>query len=184
MIHNDIEFRVNYKKLIHAILYVINKMDGSINKYHLMKIMFVADKYHMNKYMRPVTGDKYIKMDYGTVPSTILNIVNGDYLDYYLNEVGMETSPFKLQKEDDRKHSITSSLQEDKDYLSTSDIEALDKGVEEYGRLSFNEVRDKNHKEKCWQETPLNTQIPYESMLEDNQEAIDFLKKNSKFIVL
>lgn len=60
-------------------------MNGQVNKYNLMKIIFAADKYHLNKYGRSVTGDYYINMEYGTVPSNIKNIIDGNNKDYYLN---------------------------------------------------------------------------------------------------
>lgn len=184
MINTNIQFNINYTKLIHTILYVIGKMDGAVNKYNLMKIMFESDRHHMIKHMRPVTGDTYMRMDYGTVPSTILSIVNRESLDYYLNEAGMESLPFSLDTKQDNAHIVVSKTPADTDYLSASDIEALDKGINEYGRLSFNEVKEKNHKEKCWRDTPANTQIPYESILEGNHKVIDFLKENSRVIIL
>ena len=159
-------------------------MDGSVNKYNLMKIMFESDRHHMIKYMRPVTGDTYIRMNFGTVPSAIFDLIKRESLDYYLNEAGMEFLPFSLDTKQDNAHIVVSETPADTDYLSASDIEALDKGINEYGRLSFNEVKEKNHKEKCWRDTPANAQIPYESILEGHHEVIGFLRENSQVIVL
>ena len=126
---NSIEFTLNYKKIVQAILYVINKSDGSINKYNLMKIMFASDKYHMLKYIRPVTGDKYIRMQHGTVPSKMLDMVNGKNIKTCLKELGEESLPFQLSATE--KDIVMSSAKENRKLLSKSDIEALNHGIKE-----------------------------------------------------
>lgn len=179
---NKISFNINYNNIIAAILYVINKMNGKVNKYNLMKIIFAADKYHLNKYGRPVTGDYYISMEYGTVPSNIKNMIDGNNRDYYLNILQIDDYPFKVSNEK-RNYFIESNIKPNMDYLSQSDTEALDNGISEYAYLSFEEVMEKNHNEKCWQETELNTRIPFEKIIDD-KEIVEYLRTYSKSIVL
>ena len=62
-----IKFNMNTQKAIESVLWIIE--NGESNMYNIWKILFAAEKYHLNKYGRPITGDKYIAMGYGTVPS-------------------------------------------------------------------------------------------------------------------
>lgn len=181
--NTKIKFNINYNSIIATILYIIDKMNGQVNKYNLMKIIFATDKYHLNKYGRPVTGDYYISMEYGTVPSNIKDIIDGNNKDYYLNILQIDNYPFEVSDEK-RNYFIKSNIKPNKEGLSESDIEALDEGIKEYGYLTFNEVMEKNHNEKCWQETELNSMIPFEKMIYYDTETIEYLQKYSENIIM
>lgn len=73
---SDISFNIDYNKVIAIMMYIINKVGGKIEKYKLMQILFAADKYHLNKYGRPVTGDYYVKKEYGIVPANVENMID------------------------------------------------------------------------------------------------------------
>ena len=185
-----IQFRINYKKLVNVILYVIEKNGGSINKYNLMKILFEADKHHMQKYIRPVTGDRYIKMKKGTVPVETLSIINGRGREFKkcIEEAEIKKLPFKLIKEGS-KHFVVSKEEAYRGCLSKSDINALNQGIKEYGGLKPDEVEEKNHKEKCWLDTPDNKQINYEDIITEGKtiesdEIVDYLMRYSRSIAL
>ena len=173
---------MNYQKTIEAILYIIDQLSGSVNKYNLMKILFSSDKFHLNNHAKPVTGDIYIRMKYGTVPSSVYNMIEGKDDDWYLNILQRDNYPFQLKKEG-RHHFIESKIKPELDYLSKSDNKALTFGIFEYGKLTFSEVEEKNHQEKCWIDTPENSIIPFESIIED-QEIINELKEHSLHILI
>ena len=157
-----IAFDFNSEKALEAILYVLEKKE-SVNQYNILKIMFEADKYHLNHYGRPITGDVYIKMEHGTVPSNIKDIL-------YM------TDGESLTSKDLEQYHIKGLRFADKDVLSESDIEALDNGCEKYLNLSFTEVRRLNHKEECWLQGKVNQQIPFESII-SNSEVLDYLRE-------
>ena len=176
---NKISFEINGEKALEAILYVAQKLGGKVNQYNLMKIFFEADKYHLNKYARPVTGDVYIAMTFGTVPSSIKDFVAGNEL--ALASMGIEEYPFLKEG-----HFIKPRRDPRMDLLSESDLEALDVGVMRYGSLTFQQVHDKNHSEQAWlktyQATP-NQAISFEDMI-DNNEVLEYLRENSHSIVI
>lgn len=179
---STIEFKLNYNKIVQSILYVINQKGGNINKYNLMKVMFAADKYHMLKYIRPVTGDKYIKMQYGTVPSKILNMVDNKSIKTCLKELGLKELPFQLSQ--GKQKLVSSKTKADTKFLSKSDMEALDYGIKEYADLKFNDARDKNHKEDCWINADMNKQISFESIAKGNPDGVEYLQACSRTLVL
>jgi hypothetical protein len=60
------------------------------------------------------------------------------------------------------------------DYLSQSDIEALNHGFNEYAGLDFKSVKDKNHEEKAWKKNYVlrgdnnSAPIPFEDIIEED----------------
>ncbi len=178
-----IDFQINLPKTVQAILYVIERTGGTINQYNLMKVMFAADKDHLNKCAVPVTGDKYIKMQYGTVPSAIYDMVSGEKLDYYLNDLNISTLPFNKVDNGGKEIDVVSTQKANRDYLSETNIESLDKGIADYSNLTFDEVKKKNHREKSWQETGYNEAISFELMIED-EEVLEYLLEHSFGIVV
>jgi hypothetical protein len=175
MSKGKITFNPNYEKCIEAVLYLLSKKPKT-NVYNLMKELFSADKFHLNTYGRPVTGDTYIRMPKGTVPSAIRDMLTGN--SYRLAEIGLNEMPVTQQG-----FLLAPTRQPNLDVLSESDIEALDHGYSEYGELEFGEVKDKNHEEVCWQKTLPGKRIPFELMIED-EDLIEELKETAHLMVL
>lgn len=92
-----------------------------ISKIDALKIVFLADRYHLRKYGRTITEDTYWAMDYGPVASEtkryIESVANGD-----------ETPPAFLSiKNDSFGHQEIKVVGPvDESYLSETDIEATD----------------------------------------------------------
>lgn len=177
---SPIRFNINYQKSIEVVLYIIQKLGGSVNQYNLMKILFEADKYHLNHYGRPVTGDTYIAMEYGTVPSVIKDYVDGSH--WLLGFIDKEEYPFNL----DGKWNVVSKELPNMNFLSESDKEAIEEGIKRYSNLSFKEVCQLNHQESAWlkaRKDNLNGIIPFEYMIDDMDILAD-LQNNAEFIVI
>ena len=177
-----ITFQINYHKILESVVYCAFKMGGSINKYNLMKVIFFADKYHLNRYMRPITGDRYVKMQYGTVPSATKDMIDTKDRDWVLHTLQIDDYPFSCEtvKTD---YLIKAKREPKIEYFSESDVEALDKGIAEYGNLSFKEVERKNHEETCWQKTDMNKDISFDLMIDD-EKTRQYLREYSSIMVL
>ena len=130
-----IRFNINSQKAIECLIWIVQR--GESNVYNAMKILFAADKYHLNKHIRPVTGDRYVAMQFGTVPS------------WTYDATRLTTPGLGFKREEN-----TLSLEPGRTYneweFSESDIEALEYGFNEYAGKSFDEVKRKNHREKAW----------------------------------
>lgn len=174
----DFNFSLNPQKAIEAVLYLLNKRD-SVNLYNLIKSIFEADKYHLNSYGRPVTGDKYIREEFGTLPSFIYEIMGKDN-DLVADLCNLEEIPFERHSE--IKHHFKGTREADSSYLSETDKEALDHGAKEYFDLSFKEVKEKNHQEPCWVEHSHKDVISFRSMIE-NPEVIEMLEDSKGFTI-
>jgi len=151
-----IQFNMNTQKAIEAVLWIIQ--NGESNMYNIWKVLFAAEKHHINKYGRPITGDKYIAMEYGTVPSWLYDAskIRKQGLGFYKdnNTLVKEREPMMA-------------------YLSKSDVKALEFGLKEYRGLSFGEVMKKNHKESAWAKNydirgdNDSAPIPFEDIIEE-----------------
>jgi hypothetical protein len=175
MSNHKIEFEVNYQKALEAILFILTKKD-SVNLYNLLKIIFEADKTHLNEHGRPVTGDTYIKMEFGTVPSVIYDILKGSPI--VLAALEMDSYPFKLEG-----YHVRAIRPPNLDCLSESDIDALEKGILKYMDLTFSEVKSENHQEKSWVDSDMNRPIDFELIIE-NKDVLDALKDSPLKLVI
>lgn len=146
-----------------CLLWILNRKPG-INKYNIMKVMFDADCYHLNKYGRPIYGENYVAMNYGTVPSLMKDLL----------EITQNVPFYKCSKNGFKANSSPTL-----DVFSDTDIEALEHGISEYADLSFSEVKNKNHIHPAWEkhkEELKNTRscpIPYEDMINNEDVLAD-----------
>ena len=167
-----IRFNMNVQKAIEALLWVIQR--GESNIYNIMKILFAAEKYHLNAYACPITGDRFIAMKFGTVPS-------------WTYEATKYENSFGFSKIDN--NTLKANREPDLDHLSESDIEALEHGFSEYAGLSFDEVLKKNHEEKAWKRAYISrgngnsAEIMFEDMI-DEEWLIDDLTLTGHLISL
>src|SRR6187549_461447 len=71
-----IEFQLDLDKTREALAYLAWKSPGGLDKYRACKLLFLADKYHLVKYGRTITGDVYYALPLGPAPTRTLNILN------------------------------------------------------------------------------------------------------------
>ena len=50
---------------IQAILYILQKMGGVCDIHKCHKILYFSDNEHLSRFGRSITGDSYIKMEWG-----------------------------------------------------------------------------------------------------------------------
>lgn len=173
-IKNMITFKFNKQKSIEAVLYLISKSGkNSYDLYKIVKMIFEADKYHLNRYMRPVTGDHFVSMVNGIVPSRIYDLCKS------------EDSRAPFYKKSPRL--VRAKRLANGDYLSDSDKEALDWAFEQLDPLTFGQICQKNHDENpAWGKNYIegsSKKIPFDQLIKD-PELIEELRDISHRIVI
>ena len=89
----------------------------------MLKTLFYVDKAHLQKYGRPVTGDIYVKMSYGPVPSLAYDMLKenenlpADVLDAVRNALEIERCGKNQQ--------VSAKRSADLGYFSGTDLECL-----------------------------------------------------------
>src|SRR4051812_34811550 len=75
-----VEFKLDMEKVIATTLFLAGKNLPELTEGKLLKLMFLADKYHLVRYGRPITGDRYEAMNHGPVPSWTYALFNKQIL--------------------------------------------------------------------------------------------------------
>ena len=135
-------------KIANTLGYIaLTQKDKTINCMKAYKLIWLADRYHLRKYGRTITGDNYFAMQKGVVPSNAKNIVEG---------IPVQT-PFIKENKENFTYTFVENV--DKDVFSESDIEVLDLIWNTYGNMTQ------------WQLSNLSHQFPewkmYEPLLKD-----------------
>ncbi len=160
-----IQFTLNPNKAMQTLLWILTQKPD-INVYNINKVMFDADCYSLNNFGRPIYGEQYVAMKFGTVPRFM----------YDLTKVTKNMPFFKSSL-----HGLSTNATVDMSVFSPSDLEALQHGIDEYADLNFGNVLNKNHEHQAWKnrEQELSYQnavnIPYEDMI-DNPDVLEDLK--------
>ncbi|CAN2046042.1 DUF4065 [Candidatus Magnetomoraceae bacterium gMMP-1] len=176
--NNSIMFKISYDKAIEVIVWLA-KMKPGIDIYHVAKILFYADKVHINKYARPIVGDVYIKMPYGPVPSAVMDLITENF---WLSPKQLERIKNSLIINKDKSHKLAAMREPDLSYFSKSDIECLTDSLNKYGNLSFEELYNLTHSEKCYYETYHSDKIDYALFVDDDNPSRDEILKNMEEI--
>lgn len=129
------------EKAVESLLYVARH--ASIpDIYHILKIIYFADKDHLEKYGRFIYNDTYVALRHGPVPSTtydIIKYVRGD--GYFAYDHALKS--FEVQPNDNIMPFRDAIL----DIMSDSEIECLDNAIKKYGSLSFKKLKELSHDE-------------------------------------
>jgi uncharacterized phage-associated protein len=169
---NKIQFTFNPQKSTQALNFFAIKQGGQVNKMKALKLIFLADRYHLRKYGRLITNDTYVAMKHGPVPSTTRDIAEfNDYLDeaekHYSSHY-VESDNLKLKSK--KKIDVT--------VFSESDLEALNFVWDNFGHYDQFQLRDITHSYPEWKKHS-NT-LNHGSCI--NMNILDFLKDPDELV--
>jgi hypothetical protein len=83
-----LRFAIDETKALEALV-LVAKAWPEITPFFAAKVFFLAEKWHLNRFGRPIIGDTYVAMHDGPVPSAIYDIIKGN-LDHFGNSQDME----------------------------------------------------------------------------------------------
>lgn len=137
------DFKVDKDKAKASLLYIVANVPN-IDRHKLYKILYFAEQDHLVKYGKPITGDAFIKMPFGPVPSFVKDVVERNITDD--NAVQMD--------------GITVIINEypDLDELSETNLECLNFSIENYRNKSFSELINASHKD-AWNNASQSSRI-------------------------
>jgi uncharacterized phage-associated protein len=144
-----LRFEIDLCRVIEGIDYISTLKPG-VTQYYVGKIFYFADKSHFLDWGRPISGDRYIAMEHGPVPSTIYDLLKEDagepdeVLDDLCKRVRIKT--------DGNKRRVYSIGETEFPHLSGTDKQYLKIATGKYGSMSFDELKRLAHKEAAWVE--------------------------------
>ena len=161
--------RVDITTAIEVILYITKQCT---NMYHVLKIIYFADKAHLAQYGQLMYHDTYLALSHGPVPSAAYDLVKYARGDGIWNPGLRLDVGFAVKK-----HHLLPYREPNMDYLSESAVECLDAAILKYGKLSFDQLKQISHDE-AYQASDENDFIPLASIirtLPDSQILLDYV---------
>lgn len=152
--------KINEQKYENVILYLCNKLGGSIfGKKKLAKLLYYVDFDHFEykESMRSITGDIYQAWKMGPVPENYTNVISKMQKENKLktkrveNPLGLNPTEVFIAEEQANENAFS----EDEKFI-------LDRVVSKYGRLSGKELETLTHQEAPYVATENNQIISYE----------------------
>lgn len=180
----------NLEKFKNAILFFAESTDNlGITK--LNKLLYYSDFKHYSLYGRSITGDDYVRMKRGPVPSTCYSTFNANFKDEEddcLKDVidvkkkilnSLFSGDKILQKKIIPKKDINFSV------FSESELEIMADVAKEWKKSTATEISEKSHEEDPWKNTAEHKMIDYKFSLDGNKEEIskeyaDFREKEEE----
>jgi uncharacterized phage-associated protein len=133
----NITFQFNRQKAIETIIYLSHRIsDPEI--YGICKLLYFADKTHLEKYGRFIFGETYCAMKNGATPSNSYDLLK-EIADKPLEDLRLEG------------HMVVASRDANLDLLSKSDVECLDQVIEVWGKVP-NWERKKAAHDEAWEQ--------------------------------
>lgn len=137
------------EKALEAVLYVSG---STTDLFHIVKTLYFADKMHLEKYGTLMTGDYYVAMPDGPVPSGAYDLIKyarGD--DFAYEKKISDVRPDKALEVKGEKKDVVIRLREPNlDYLSESDRECLDSAIERYAAMDWRDLWNIVHAEESY----------------------------------
>jgi len=166
------------EKTLAAILFLASQ-DGQIDLYALLKTLYYADKNHLKEWGRTITGDFYVRMKFGPVPSQaydMLKSVRGDrtwkrdlknYFCFIDNNI------------------VKPLIIPNTDMLSETDINALKISFKKRGHKSFTALQREAHNDVAFKLKPNERVMTDEDLIEGDTKLrlhLEEIKENERFL--
>jgi uncharacterized phage-associated protein len=137
-----IRFRYDQDKVMNALAFFSQNGVADLDQMKTSKLLFLADRAHLLRYGRTITGDTYVCMENGPVPSITRDLMNARFAD--------DPDDVSMREYFDVRHSSTypqliARHEPDLDVFSDSDIEVLRETVEVYGKKTAWQLRELTH---------------------------------------
>jgi uncharacterized phage-associated protein len=130
----------NFKKAVQALNHLAIKHNGTLNKMKAIKLVWLADRLHLRKYGRSITGDEYYALPNGPVPSATRDVLeSSDFLDDTASDYASEY----ISALD--KYNYKSILAANLNVFSKTDIEVLETVDTKFGQLDHFALSDLSH---------------------------------------
>lgn len=170
-----LRFPFDEKKAVEALTYIASKWPG-VTPFFASKVIFFAEKYHLNRYGRPIVADTFIAMDNGPVPSSIYDFIQG--------KLGLAGDPEAITAALSIAHDgyprVTARRAADYDVLSPSDVECLDDSIAFCRHKSFGVLSGLTHQEPAWFNAPNNGAMDYAAMIDEDNPQRDAILEEAK----
>lgn len=162
-------FKPKFDKIVELLVYLASKRPHA-DHYQAVKLLYLADREHLNEYGRPITFETYYALKYGPVATHALDMIKGNKA--ALKKAGIERLPIKIKELEGNYYLDAPEREVNFDLFSKSDIKIFDKIIRKHGKKSFSELYELTHShfayKNAWDHRGDKKSIPmnYEDMLQ------------------
>lgn len=139
---------VEFQAIVQSLYRILSAL-GPTDKLKIVKLLFLADKHHLTKYGRTITGDEYYAMKHGPIGSLAMDILN-------CNEfvLGAEEREYikRLFTHKGNAFEVIEHSRFKYNFLSETDIESIDYIITKFGKKGTYQLRDYTHQYPEWKQ--------------------------------
>lgn len=152
-----VPIRFDPERALELVLYVASRLRYP-TLHSVSKVLYFADREHLSRYGSLLSGDSYVAMRHGPVPSAIYNLMKAaaGRLEPLIPPLFYDLVGQSLRVEDNRR--VTPLREANFDLLSASQRECLDMSIKINGKLSFEKLTRKSH-DPAWKSADENDLI-------------------------
>ncbi|MGH2509597.1 MAG: Panacea domain-containing protein [Ktedonobacteraceae bacterium] len=156
-----ISFHFEPQKFASAVGYIAERVPN-VTKKQICKLLFFADKAHLLRFGRTITGDTYYALEQGPVPTKGLDAINSrgnqEFMEAVRTVGHLAGWEFRLDAPPDLKA------------LSRSDIAVLDEVIKRFGQFPAWKLEKISHREQAWIKATQNGPMAFEDFFEGHSE--------------
>jgi uncharacterized phage-associated protein len=169
-------FPFSHRKSTQVLNFFALQAGGQLNKLKALKLVYFADRYHLRRFGRPITGDEYYAMTFGPVASGAKDLIERDS---FLSDEEVAYSSQFIAPVD--RYTYRSTAEFAPAVLSQSDRTALTWAWDTFGHRDGFELADATHAYPEWQnhaatiEGKRETRVPmcYRDFLQDPAPGVE-----------
>ncbi|MDE5794240.1 MAG: SocA family protein [Muribaculaceae bacterium] len=168
-----------FDKSVNSLLYALQKLGNKTDMHKLCKILYFADQKHLSQYGRSITGDTYIAMQFGPVPSCVDDILKALRGDSFFSS-SKEIEPLRKSIIFENRFIVRSLQAPDMEELSVSDIKCLDYAIDLCKDKNFEQLTRLSHG-LAWSNTQRDRTISIKDILReagDEEAYIEYIADN------
>ncbi len=168
--------KLDLTKLVNTIIYFCdNTNSNTLSKTKILKLLFLSDFKHIEKYGRPITFDEYYHLPMGPVPTLTKNFLDNmtGTKDIDLGrEIELFVNAFKLEPKHAFDYEYTvikkkDSVKFNQSKFSRSEIDILKSICKKYYNTTARKLIEITHRHKGFKSTCENEKIDYRFGIKD-----------------
>lgn len=146
--------KYNRLKALNALLFLCDHLPKPVDVYAALKVIYFADKAHLERFGRLMYGETYIAMENGPVPSGAYDLVKyvGGRSNHDLRFPEAHAALFATRTE------LQPKQRPDLDVFSRSELHCLIAAARKYGALTFAQLKQVSHDE-AWEKADANGEM-------------------------
>jgi uncharacterized phage-associated protein len=182
---DGVKFSFSEAKALAALALIAEKHPG-LTPLYVAKIMYFAERSHINRYGRPICADDYIAMPQGPVPSTIKNFIDQNW--NWVQKPEAIEDAIQIDNSSRYARLMPGKKTLDVSALSETDQECICEAIEFCVKKRPEELSAITHRHAAWRQANRNRSMDYRLFVDDDNphkdEIIEMLEENAICAVL